>query len=118
MKRIFVIVLWLAISTLCHCQVVSFSKVINFEGKTADELYSYSQSWITNTFSTPNKVIQLDNPDNRYISCKGTEEFSMGKMTYLAYDGWVDYTLIIQINFEGFIASFKQIIYICGVKKI
>ena len=96
MKKIFLIIAFLLVFPKMNAQVLSFTKVLPFEGKSAEDLYHYSKNWIATTFRSPSKVIQIDDAEKYYISCSGAKEYSMGKLQYACYGGWINYTIIMQ----------------------
>lgn len=96
MKKLFFGVLFTLLVFIGYSQEFSITKVITAEGKNAVDMYGAAKDWIVRSFPTPQKVIQVDDPSRNYIACRGTMEYSKGFMTYAAYTGYVEYTLIIE----------------------
>ncbi len=93
MKKIVLIGLMLFVVTNCFPQAVKYSKVIQSEGKTAQELYSLSRQWIAKGFSQPKKTIQVEDENTFFIGCKASCQVFNSMYSFY---GWVDYTLTIQ----------------------
>ncbi len=97
MKKFVLICLMLSVVTNCFPQSVKYSKVIQSEGKTAQELYSLSRQWIAKGFSQPKKTIQVEDENTFFIGCKASCQVSNQVFNSMSsFYGWVDYTLTIQ----------------------
>lgn len=66
--------------------LISFSEVVNVEGKTKNELYLNANEWIVHTFNSAKDVIQFNDKDAGKIICKTLTSISFGK-------GWNKVTL-------------------------
>lgn len=75
---------------------MSYSKVIPFEGQSATDLYQKAKVWVASSFPYASKVIQMDDPSQKMMSLKSNMEYSHGGFAYLAYEGWVNYNIMIQ----------------------
>lgn len=89
--------------SLSACAVVAFaqeplvySKVIPFEGQSASDLYKQAKIWVASSFQSASKVIQIDDPTQNMMSLKSNISYSHGGFSYLAYEGWVNFNIIIQ----------------------
>ncbi|MEG1899426.1 MAG: DUF4468 domain-containing protein [Bacteroidales bacterium] len=96
MKKLLLIFVFTLTISSCYAQAFEIIKVIQADSISASNLYGIAKDWIVHSFPSPQKVIQVDDPTRNYIACKGTIDYSKGFMTYAAYTGYVDYTLIIE----------------------
>lgn len=83
------------------------TKVVPCEGHSAKELYNLSKQWLLNVYHAPDKVIQIDEPDNNYIGCSAVEDFSF--MSGLS--GTIRYNLIIETRDGRLRLQLKNIIH-------
>ena len=102
MNRILVIFCLLAFSLGTFSQEekpIEFDAVIQQEGKQVKELYPIIKAWVATSFINSQKVIQMDDPVNGVIICKGVINYrAPGGFTYRYIDGYIDFTLKIQIR--------------------
>lgn len=73
-----------------------YSKVIPFEGQSATDLYKQAKIWVASSFQSASKVIQIDDPSQNMMSLKSNISYSHGGFSYLAYEGWINFNIIIQ----------------------
>lgn len=66
--------------------LITYSEVVNVEGKTKDELYLSANEWIVHTFNSAKDVIQFNDKEAGKIICKTLTSISFGK-------GWNKITL-------------------------
>lgn len=57
---------------------VIYSEVVQIESTDRDELYRRGRIWVTNTFKSANAVIQLEDPQNGIIICRGNTSIIHG----------------------------------------
>jgi len=70
-KVLFVLLLLLGNMSIISAQTpLSISKVINVDGVNAQQLYERLESFLTNAFSHPDKVIQLRDKENKSLIVK------------------------------------------------
>lgn len=75
---------------------LTYSQVIQFDSINASTLYQSAKQWFILSFPSPKKVIQDDNPGLNMITGRGSLEFSTGRLLYLSYEGYLEYTVQIQ----------------------
>lgn len=75
---------------------LTYSSIIKIDSVDAKTLYQASKQWFVMNFPSPKKVIQSDDPNVNSITGRGSKEYSMNKFTYMAYDGFIEYTVQIQ----------------------
>lgn len=97
MKRLFIVLTILFFGVNINAQeAMTYSKVIEVPGKDAKTLYQNAKTWFATSYKNPSKVIQVDDPSQFMISAKSNVTYSHGGLSYLSYDGWVDFTILIQ----------------------
>ncbi|KAA6321198.1 hypothetical protein EZS27_029126 [termite gut metagenome] len=102
MKKIVLMCLCLA-TTFSYAQEkpLSFEEVVQGEGKTVNELYTIIKTWVASNFKSANDAIQMDDPENGVLICKGNFAYKApGGMNYRYIDGHVNFTLKAQVR-EG-----------------
>jgi len=103
MNRIIVIICLLIFSLGAFSQEqeksLEYNEVIQQEGKQVKDLYPVIRAWISTTFINSQKVIQMDDPINGVIICKGGISYrAPGGFTYRYIDGNIDFTLKVQVR--------------------
>lgn len=99
MKKIILILFLSLLYNLSSAQEpLTYTKIIPVNGKSAVDLYSYSKKWFITSFVNPKQVIQIDDPTLNLISGNGSMEYSKGGLLYLSYDGWIKYTIAVQVK--------------------
>ncbi len=111
MKKLFIILMGLMISISAIAQEelkpLTITKVVQCEGKTATELYSLVKQWMLTFYNAPEKVIQLDDPNNNYLGCTAATDFKF--MSGLS--GIIRYNLIIETRDGRLRFQLKNIIH-------
>lgn len=59
--------------------LITYSEVVNVEGKTKTELYINANEWIVHTFNSAKDVIQFNDKEAGKIICKTLTSISFGK---------------------------------------
>lgn len=77
-------------------EALSYTKVIQAEGKDAKTLYQNSKAWFVSAFSYPGKVIQVDDPSQNMLSAKTNINYHHSGLHYISFDGWIDFNVLIQ----------------------
>ena len=72
---------------------VEFSKVIKYEGVSADEAFSKVELWLVNAFKAPDKTVQLNDPVKKRLAVKAATEFHSKKKNVGDINGFLTYTL-------------------------
>lgn len=100
MKKIILIVLILSFCGKSFAQTqsaLSFSEVIQQEGKNPEQIYSELRNWFVRTFTSSQDVIQYEQ-ENKTISAKATFPYICRSLTWSASSGYVSYNIYIRIK--------------------
>lgn len=113
MRKLFLFTLVLILTTFQSFAQgpMSYSKVIEVTGKSAKDIYTLSKNWFVITFASPKDVLQVDDPASNMISGKGAKEYKMKGLSYLAYEGWVNYIILIQARDGRFRIEITNIVH-------
>ena len=76
---------------------LSYSEVINAEGKSAKELYKEVKRWFSLTFVSAQDVIQYDDASNEIIG-KAVFEYECKSLTWAASSGIVRYVVSVKMK--------------------
>ena len=97
MKKIFLFLLiFIAVSGYAQ-KPLSFSLVIQKEGIDAQTLYDLTRNWFAQSYGDSKAVLQDQNP-GKELTGRGSETFSIPKITYSGMDGYIDYIIDIQFK--------------------
>lgn len=97
MKKLILLLLIIVAQSPAFAQgAQTYSSVIKIDSLNAENLYQVSKQWILLNYRSPKNVIQDDNPSMNSITGKGSIKYSRGGLSYLAYEGYLQYTLQIQ----------------------
>lgn len=98
MKKVFFVLLLIIICNYPGTAqgALTFTKIIQFDTLSSTDLYEASKQWFILSFPSPKKVIQDDNQTLKVITGRGTLEFATGRLIYLSYEGYLEYTVQIQ----------------------
>lgn len=77
---------------------LSFNRVINTDSVGKINIYNSIKEWVGLNFKSAKNVIQIDDKDAGMLILKGNMTYSFGGLTYMCYDGYVDYTINIKIK--------------------
>jgi hypothetical protein len=77
---------------------LSFSKVIQTDSVGKIVLFVNINDWFATTYNSANDVIQMADKDAGIIIGNGSFSYSFGKLAYLCYDGYVKYTIKVNIK--------------------
>lgn len=102
-------VLLLSIPLLNAQELLSFSTVIQAEGKSKTEIYGSVRAWFALSMKDANKVLVMDDKDSGTLVGNTNVNYSYGKFSYSAYDGWIDFTIQINIKDDRFKVEIKNI---------
>lgn len=90
-----------SLNVMAQEKPIQCDSVIQAKDKTAEQIYTTVKAWVATSFNSANDVIQMDDPDNGILICKGNFKYDApGGIMYEPMDGWVSYTLKIQVR-EG-----------------
>ncbi len=95
MKKLFIL-LSILCSSLCAAQNLSYSTVLQAEGKSAKDIYSSVKMWSAAAFPSVKEATQIDDPEGCFIAYSTNIEYRYGSIGMASYDGWVYFVLIIQ----------------------
>ena len=100
MKKVIVgMLLTLICSNLSAQEPLTFSEVIQQEGKSSVELYKSVKKWFVHTFVSAQDVIQYDDSGNE-ITGKARIAYDCRNLTWAASSGFISYMVDVQIR-EG-----------------
>lgn len=114
MKR-FLSLIFIAFTTflVAYAQDVkqlSFSEVINKEGKTQDEIYQNLKQWFAIYYKNSQKVLQYDDGKTQIIG-KGIIPFKYNSMTWAASSGEISYNITLKIKDGRFKVEIDQFVH-------
>ncbi len=101
MKKILFLMVALvaAVNLMAQDTPIQCDSVIQAKDKNVDQLYPMIKAWVASSFNSANDVIQMDDAQNGILICKGAFEYKgPGGSTYRYIDGYVFYTLKIQVR--------------------
>lgn len=101
-KCLFMLLLMVSVCAMGQEKPLQCDTVIQASGKSVNEIYTEVKAWVATNFKSANHVIQMDDPDNGILICKGNFEYNApgGDLMYGVLDGWVNFTLQVQVR-EG-----------------
>lgn len=113
MRKLFLLTLVLLLSTFQSFAQgpMTYYKVIEATGKSAKDIYTLSKNWFIITYNTPKSVLQMDDPSSNMISGKAATKFSMNGIIYAAYEGWINYIIMIQSRDGRFRVEITNIVH-------
>ena len=98
-KIIFLMLMFVSVNVMAQGNPLQCDSVIQVKDKNATTLYPMLKAWAAVTYNSANAVIQMDDPQNGILICKGAFKYAApGGMSYRCIDGWVNYTLKIQVR--------------------
>jgi len=99
MKKLFTlsIALFIAIMAIAR-EPLTYSKVIQADSLDKTSIYVALRAWFSETYKSSNAVIQMDDKDAGVIIGKATTKYSYGGLVYRCYEGYVNYTVKVQIR--------------------
>ena len=99
MKKLIILSIFLCIAVMAMAQEpMTYSKVIQADSLDKTSIYVALRAWFSETYKSSNAVIQMDDKDAGIIIGKGTTKYSYGGMVYSCYEGYVNYTVKVQIR--------------------
>lgn len=101
----------LFISTLASSQNLSFSNVLQAEGKTAKDVYNSVKIWSATAFTEAKNATQVDDPEKCFISFYSNIEYKYGSISMAAYDGWLNFVLTIQCRDGRYKVEMSNIVH-------
>lgn len=120
-KSLFLLLLLLACSLGAKSQeLYVMSKVIKVDSSlTKESIYNKIKEYVGMEFVSAKKGIQVDDKDAGLIIINALQEYSYGKLVYIASDGYLNYTLKIQIKngrFKVEVTNFNHEVKLGGNK--
>ena len=98
-KFLFLMLMFISVGAMAQGNPIQCDSVIQEKDKTMAMLYPMIKAWTAVAYKSANSVIQMDDPQNGILICKGVFKYTApGGMTYRYIDGWVNYTLKIQVR--------------------
>lgn len=103
--------LMILISGVCSAQNLTFSKVFQAEGKTAQEIYAAVKLWSATAFTESKEATQMDNPESCFMSFSSNIQYNYGSISMAAYDGWINFLLTIQCRDGRYKVEMSNIVH-------
>ena len=98
-KCLFLMLMMISMSVMGQETPLQCDTVIQAQGKSVSEIYTTVKSWVATTFNSAQDVIQMDDPDNGILICKGNFSYDApGGVMSGVLDGWVHFTLQVQVR--------------------
>lgn len=100
MRKLFVVMIVLMAAVIYSPMVfgqenpLSYSKVVQAEGLSADEIFSRARAWVATTFNSSNDVTQL--AENNMIVLKAMQQFDYKLNGLTGSDNRVNYTFTVE----------------------
>ncbi len=101
MKKVMVLAVMAVLmisSLMAQNNKLSFEKVIKVDSIQKQFIYNGIKEWIGMNFVSSKNVIEVDDKDVGIIIINALTDYSMGKLRYLAYEGYLRYTIKLQIK--------------------
>lgn len=103
MKKVVLLALFVFSSLSIFSQEkLLLEKVITVDSVQKEYIYNSIKEWIGLNYVSAKKVIEIDDKEAGLIIMNATTTYTMGKLRYLAYDGYLSYTIKIQIKDNRF----------------
>ena len=98
---LFLLLMFISVNVMGQEEPLQCDTVIQAPGKSVSEIYTTVKAWVATSYNSANSVIQMDDAPNGIMICKGRFQYEApGGINYQYMDGYVDYTLKIQVR-EG-----------------
>ena len=109
-KCLFLMLMLISVSVMGQETPLQCDTVIQAQGKSATEIYTTVRSGVATPFNSAQDVIQMDDPENGILVCKGNFSYKApgGALTYGVLDGWVNFTLQVQVRDGRFKVTMGQ----------
>ncbi len=99
MKKLFVICITLLLTTVASAQEpMTYEKVIQAENLDKTSIYVALRAWFSETYNSAKSVIQMEDKDAGLIIGNATRKYNHGGLSYLCYEGYLKYTIKVQIK--------------------
>jgi hypothetical protein len=109
-KLLFIVIILFSLMAKAE-NPISFSEVIQVEGTSKDIIYNNIMAWIGDNYNSPKDVISISDKSSGLIVLNGTMNYKHKGMGYLCYEGWVDYSIKIQIKDNRFKVTISNFIH-------
>jgi hypothetical protein len=112
MKKLTVFLAMIMISCVVYsAEPLTYSKVIQADSLDKTSTHVALRMWFTEFFKSANHVIQMDDKDAGIIIGKGSTKYNYGGLTYLCYEGYINFTVKVQIRDGRYKAEVSNIIH-------
>lgn len=97
MKKTIILFFLITVSTYSQ-EPLEYDNIIEVNSIEKDKLFEVLNDWTAITFNSANDVIQLSDKDNGKLIIKGVKNYSLGRLLYNCYDGFISFTLKIVVK--------------------
>jgi len=97
-KLIFTIAIILLVHYSYSQNSISFSKVIQADSIGKTNLFIAVNDWFATNYNSAKDVIQMADKEAGIITGVGTFSYSFGKLSYLCFEGKLQYTIKIEVK--------------------
>jgi len=94
------------ISEQSYVDYITYNSVVDVPGKDKQEIYDKIKLYLVERYNNFREVVQLDDKTNGIIVLKAAMRFVEGGAYY---QGWIDYTVKIQVKDEKFKIEMKDL---------
>ena len=78
----------ISVNVMGQEQPIQFDEVIKAEGKSVSEVYTTVKTWVATNFNSAQDVIQMDDPDNGILVCRGLSNMTTVAASWVQF--WTD----------------------------
>lgn len=96
-KALFLCMLFL-VATIQAQEPLSFEKVIQADSIKKDVIYTSLRAWFAKSTMDADKVLVMDDKDAGILIGNINLRYTRGVLTYIAYDGYLDFTIDVRIK--------------------
>ena len=112
MKKTLLLALFaVSFTNLIAQEAVSYSKVVQVDSTDKAKLFAMVHEWFASTYNSANDVIQMSDKEAGILVGKGAMTYSYGKVSYVCYDGKVDYTIKVSVKDNRFKIELSNFIH-------
>jgi hypothetical protein len=77
---------------------ISFEKVIKVDSVKSNAIYNGLKEWIGMNYRSAKSIIEVDDKEAGLLIISPRKDYSIGKLSYMCYDGTIKHTIKFQIK--------------------